>query len=104
VELFRDRYAEFERRKVAVVGVSRDSVESHQRFHDELKLPFALLSDPDAKVHEAYGVMKNKVVYGQKKRGPERTTFVIDERGRIERVYPAVRVDGHPEAVLRDLG
>lgn len=89
---------------MAVVGVSRDSVESHRRFGQELGLPFPLLSDPDARVHEAYGVMKDKFVYGEKKRGPERMTVVIDETGRVERIYPAVKVEGHIEAVLRDLG
>jgi len=88
---------------VAVAGVSRDSVESHQRFSRELKLPFPLLSDPDAAVHEAFGVMKAKWAYGQEKRGVERTTFVIDAEGRIERIYPAVKVDGHVQAVLADL-
>ncbi len=89
---------------MAIVGVSRDSVESHKHFRETLALPFPLLSDPDNVVHETYGVMKDKILYGAKKRAPERTTVVIDPDGRVERIYPAVNVEGHIEAVLRDLG
>jgi peroxiredoxin Q/BCP len=86
------------------VGVSRDSVESHKKFRASLDLPFPLLSDPDAKTHQAFGAAKEKVVDGEKRLGAERTTVVIDETGRIERVYSEVQVDGHVEAVLCDLG
>ena len=85
------------------MGVSRDSVESHRRFVEELELPFALLSDPDASVHAEYGVLKEKTVDGETTLSTERTTVVIGEDGRVERIYPRVKVDGHVEAVLEDL-
>ncbi len=83
-----------------VLGVSRDSVASHQRFADKYHLAFPLLSDPDASVCKAYGVYKQKSLYGRTYWGIERTTFLIDEQGRITHIFPKVKVDGHTEEVL----
>jgi peroxiredoxin Q/BCP len=86
-----------------VLGISRDSVESHQKFKAKYKLPFALLSDAEGKVCEKYGVWKEKSLYGRKFMGIERTTFLIDSEGKIARVYPKVKVAGHVAQVLEDL-
>jgi peroxiredoxin Q/BCP len=86
-----------------VLGVSRDRVESHQRFADKYRLRFPLLSDPDAAVSKAYGVYKQKSMYGRTYWGIERTTIIIDEEGRLARIFPKVHVERHAEAVLEAL-
>ncbi len=98
---FRDARASFARANAVVLGVSGDSPESHRRFRDKVRLPFPLLSDPDATVAKAYGVYKQKSLYGRSYWGIERTTFVIDGQGRIATIFPRVKVDGHIEAVLQ---
>lgn len=100
---FRDWHPDFKRKKIAVLGVSKDSVESHQKFKDKHSLPFPLLSDKDGKACEAYGVWKEKSLYGRKFMGIERTTFVIGPDQKIARVYPKVKVKGHIEQILADL-
>lgn len=96
----RDHWSEFEARGAVVLGVSPDPVESHQKFRDKYELPFRLLADTDHKVAEAYGVWKEKSMYGRKYWGNERTTFVIDEGGRIAKIFPKVRPGEHAEKVL----
>jgi thioredoxin-dependent peroxiredoxin len=86
-----------------VIGISKDSVAAQAKFKAKYELPFTLLSDPDATVCDAYGVMVQKNMYGKFFRAIERTTFVIDEDGKIAKVYPKVKVDGHAHAVLEDL-
>jgi len=93
----------FKKAGAAVVGVSRDSVASHCGFRDELGLKVALLSDPDLAVHKAYGAWGEKTSYGKKTTGVIRSTFLIDEKGRIARAWSNVKVDGHAEAVLEEL-
>ena len=83
--------------------MSKDSVESHKKFKKKYKINFPLLSDPDAKVIRAYGAWKEKNRYGKKVMGVARTTYVIDEKGMIEEVFPNVKVDGHIEKVLEGL-
>ena len=85
-----------------VVGVSRDSLKSHRSFRTKCGLGITLLSDPDLKVHKAYGAWGMKKMYGRDVEGVLRTTFVID-RGRVTRVFPNVKVDGHADAVLQAL-
>ena len=97
---FRDHSAEIKKKGAVVLGVSPDSVDSHQKFKSKFDLNFALLSDPDHKIAEAYGVWKEKSMYGRKYMGIERTTFVIDEKGKIAGIYEKVKVDGHAAAVL----
>ena len=89
--------------RAVVLGVSADDVESHQRFANKFRLSFPLLSDPEAAVCKAYGVYKQKSMYGRTFWGIERTTFIIDERGRIANIFPRVSVDGHADAVLHAL-
>ena len=97
---FRDRYAAFARAGAEVVGVSRDSVKSHEGFKAKMKFPFALLSDAGEKVCTLFGVMKMKNMYGKKVRGIERSTFVLDGEGAIAREWRGVKVPGHVEEVL----
>ncbi|HSE39560.1 MAG TPA: thioredoxin-dependent thiol peroxidase [Acidobacteriota bacterium] len=86
-----------------VLGVSADSVNSHQKFKNKYNLNFPLLSDPDRSTIEKYAVWKEKNMYGKKTMGIERTTFIIDEEGKIAHVFPKVKVDGHTEEVLQKL-
>jgi peroxiredoxin Q/BCP len=97
---FRDRYKEFKRLGCAIYGISRDSLKSHEGFKAKLKFPFQLLSDPDEAVCNAFGVMKDKNLYGRKVRGIERSTFVIDEKGKLSHEWRGVKVPGHVEEVL----
>ena len=97
---FRDLCAEFTAQGCYIVGVSRDSVKSHENFKAKLELPFELISDPDEKACEAFGVMKLKNMYGKQVRGIERSTFLIDNEGRIVREWRGVKVPGHAEEVL----
>jgi peroxiredoxin Q/BCP len=83
-----------------VLGISRDSPAAQRRFKEKYELPFPLLSDPDAEVHKAFGVWKEKTMYGKKVMGTERTTVVVGPDGKVERVFPKVKVDGHVEDVL----
>ena len=100
---FRDGLAQIKRKGAVVLGVSADSVSSHERFKEKYRLNFPLLSDPEKKIVQAYGVWKEKSLYGKKYMGLERTTFVIDEEGRIAKVFPKVQVDGHLEEILAAL-
>jgi peroxiredoxin Q/BCP len=96
----RDNVATFDTRGAVVLGVSPDSVGSHRKFADKFDLPFPLLADVDHAVAEAYGVWKEKSMYGRKYWGNERTTFVIDEQGRIAKVLPKVKPAEHVDRVL----
>lgn len=97
---FRDGYAEYERLGARILGVSPDPVESHGKFIKKFELPFTLLADTERKACEAYGVWKEKNMYGRKSMGVERTTFVIDAKGLVRQIFPRVKVDGHADAVL----
>ena len=97
---FRDRYAAFRKAGAEVVGVSRDSLKSHEGFKAKMKFPFQLLSDADEAVCQQFGVMKMKNMYGKKVRGIERSTFVIDGEGKLAREWRGVKVPGHVEEVL----
>lgn len=96
---FRDLYPDFTGSEAVVIGVSRDSVASHDKFKAKYDLPFLLASDPGS-VSEAYGVWTEKNMYGKKSMGIERSTFLIDGAGVVRKVWRKVKVDGHVEAVL----
>ena len=96
----RDRYADLKAAGVVLLGVSPDSAASHGKFAGKHALPFPLLSDEEQAVATAYGVWKEKSMYGRTFMGIERTTFLIDEEGRIAVIWPKVKVPGHGEAVL----
>ena len=100
---FRDSRSTLKRKKAVVLGISKDSTDRHEAFKEKYDLNFPLLSDEDGKVCEAYGVWKEKSLYGRKFMGIERTTFVIDPKGKIKAIFPKVRVKGHAEAVLETL-
>ena len=100
---FRDVADEFEKQGAVIVGVSKDSVESHQKFKQKHDLPFTLLSDPEGKVLDLYGVWKEKSLYGRRFMGAERTTFLIDEKGFVVKVYRKVKAEGHAQVCLLDL-
>jgi len=99
-EGFRDAQAKFKKLGVSVVGVSKDSIASHCKFRDKFKLNFALLSDPDGKVLEAYGAWGDKVMYGKKMKGIIRSTVLIDGSGKVVQHWPKVSVKGHVDEVL----
>jgi thioredoxin-dependent peroxiredoxin len=100
---FRDLTPQIEEKGAVVLGISPDSVESVQKFRDRFAFPFRLLADEDHSVAEAYGVWGEKSMYGRKYMGVDRTTFLIDADGRVERVFRKVKPKGHAEEVLTGL-
>jgi len=100
---FRDGIKEIKKRGAIVLGVSADSVESHKKFKSKFDLNFPLLADTDKKIIESYGVWKEKSMYGKKYMGIERTTFVIDEQGKIAHIFPKVKVQEHYDEVISAL-
>jgi peroxiredoxin Q/BCP len=97
---FRDRYKEFRKAGAEVIGVSRDSIQSHEGFKAKMKFPFELISDTKEELCAQFGVIKMKNMYGKKVRGIERSTFVIDGEGKLAREWRGVKVPGHVEEVL----
>jgi thioredoxin-dependent peroxiredoxin len=100
---FRDEYAALQATGAALLGVSPDDEESHRQFAAKFHLPFQLLADPGAAIATAYGVWKEKNMYGRTYMGVERTTFLLDEAGVIRKIFPKVKVDGHVGEVLAAL-
>jgi len=100
---FRDGISEIRKKGAVVLGVSADSVDSHKKFKDKFDLNFPLLADTDKKIVESYGVWKEKSMYGKTYMGIERTTFIIDEAGKISHIFPKVKVDEHYDEVLEAL-
>ena len=100
---FAGAYKEFEARGVVVIGISRDSVTSHQKFAEKYDLPFILLSDPDRIAIEAYGVWQEKKNYGKVSMGIVRSTYLIDAEGNIEAVMPKVKPDTNAAEILEML-
>ena len=103
---FRDAFPRFGKTDAQVIGVSPDSVASHQKFKKKYALPFRLLADEDHKLADQFGVCKEKSMYGRTYMGIERTTVLLDRNGRVARIFPKVRVPGHVEeveAALREL-
>ena len=97
---FAGLYQGFVEKGVEVIGISRDSVASHQKFADKFSLPFVLLSDPERKAIEAYGVWQEKKLYGKVSMGVVRATYIIDEQGNIEKVMPKVKPDTNAAEIL----
>jgi peroxiredoxin Q/BCP len=100
---FRDLHAKFKRKKVRVLGISRDTLKSHERFKEKFGFPFELIADPDETICKLFGVMKDKNMYGKKVRGIERSTFLVDENGVLLKEWRKVKVDGHAQEVLDSL-
>ena len=101
---FAGLYSEFRKRNVEVIGISKDSVASHQKFAEKHGLDFILLSDPELAAIQAYGVWQEKKLYGKVSMGVVRTTFIIDENGCIEKIMPKVKPDTNASEILAELG
>ena len=99
----RDRFTTFKKKNIEIIGVSKDSQRSHQNFTEKLDLPFTLISDLDKKVHLAYGVWQEKILYGRKTYAAARTTFIIGPNGKIEYLFDKVDCENHAEEVLDKL-
>ena len=97
---FRDLHARFKRQNAVIFGVSRDSIASHEKFREKQKFPFHLLSDPDEKLCRQFDVIKEKNLYGRNCMGIERSTFLIDEKGKLRQEWRKVKVKGHADEVL----
>ena len=100
---FRDLYAQFRKKNARIVGVSRDTPESHQAFKQKFSIPFTLLADTESKLCDAFGVIAEKTTNGQTRKGIARSTFLIDGFGKIVKVWPKVNVDEHADEVLAAL-
>jgi len=100
---FRDGFAAFKKRGAVILGVSPDSVKSHDKFVKKYSLPFTLLADEDKKIVEAYGVWGQKTFWGRKYMGVYRVTFLIGPDGRIKKIWPDVKPEEHPQEVLEAL-
>jgi len=99
---FRDDYKVYTDNNIVIIGISKDNAASHREFAEKYELPFILLSDEDKKVMDAYGAWGEKNMYGKTFMGVIRKTFLIDEKGKIVKIYPRVRVNGHSEAILKE--
>ena len=97
---FRDANRTMQQRGIVVLGISKDSVKSHQKFAEKYHLPFTLLSDTDAAVAQLYDVYKEKSMFGKKYMGVARATFLIDKEGIVRKIWPKVNPNGHAEQVL----
>jgi peroxiredoxin Q/BCP len=100
---FRDAQKAFTRKNAAIVGISPDKPAAQAKFAEKYSLPYAFVADPDHAIAEAYGVWKAKSMYGRKYMGIERTTFVIDEKGKIAEIFAKVKPAGHAAQVLEAL-
>ena len=101
---FRDLYPQFMEKDAVVLGVSKDTVASHKKFEEKYQLPFVLLSDPELSCIQAYDVWKEKNMYGRKTMGVVRTTYLIDEEGRIVKAFGKVKAADNPAQMLEELG
>lgn len=98
---FRDRYKEFEKNNTVILGVSRDSLQSHLKFKDKLNLPFELISDSDETLCNAFEVLGKKTMFGKIFNGLIRSTFLIDEKGKVIQEWRKVKISGHIDEVLK---
>ncbi len=99
-EAFTAHFAQFKKAKTTILGLSADTIESHEKFKKKMGFPFELLSDPDQKVCKLYDVIQEKNMYGKKYMGIERSTFLVDAKGVLRHEWRKVKVNGHAEAVL----
>jgi peroxiredoxin Q/BCP len=98
---FRDKYKDFVKAGALVLGVSRDNMKSHDDFKAKLELPFELIADTEEKMCHMFGVVKNKIMYGKKVKGIERSTFLIGPDGALKNEWRGLKVPGHVEEVLQ---
>lgn len=97
---FRDNYKKFKKYNTEILGVSRESIKSHENFKSKQNFPFELLSDPDEKMCKAFDVMKMKSMYGRQYMGVDRSTFIVNDQGKIIKEWRSVKVKGHVQEVL----
>ena len=97
---FRDRYKLFKNLNTEIIGISRESIKSHENFKLKQSFPFELLSDPDEKVCKAFDVMKLKSMYGREYIGIDRSTFLINKNGKVIKEWRSVKINGHVQEVL----
>ncbi len=102
-EDFRDKYNLFQNKNTVVFGISRDSIKSHENFKEKYDFPFHLISDPDEKICNIFDVIKEKSMYGKKYMGIERSTFLIDTKGKLVKEWRKVKVKGHVLDVINSL-
>jgi peroxiredoxin Q/BCP len=100
---FRDNYKKFKKCNTEILGVSRESIKSHENFKSKENFPFELLSDQDEKVCKAFDVMKMKSMYGRQYMGVDRSTFIVNDKGKIIKQWRAVKVKGHVQEVLETI-
>ena len=100
---FRDKYKDFAKAGATIFGVSRDNMKSHDEFKAKLELPFELIADTEEKMCHMFGVVKNKIMYGKKVKGIERSTFLIDAHGVLRGEWRGLKVAGHVEEVLKEV-
>ena len=100
---FRDKYKDFVKAGAVVFGVSRDNMKSHDDFKNKLELPFELIADTEEKMCHMFGVVKNKIMYGKKVKGIERSTFLIDANGILRAEWRGIKVAGHVDEVLKEV-
>ena len=98
---FRDHHKEFVKAGAVVLGVSRDNMKSHDEFKAKLELPFELIADTEEKMCHMFGVVKNKIMYGKKVKGIERSTFLVDAQGVLRTEWRGIKVAGHVDEVLK---
>jgi peroxiredoxin Q/BCP len=98
---FRDKYKDFQKAGAVLFGVSRDNMASHEKFRQNLELPFELIADTEEKLCHMFGVVKNKIMYGKKVKGIERSTFLIDGTGVLRAEWRGIKVAGHVDEVLK---
>lgn len=100
---FAERYPKFTEKGAVILGISKDSVASHKKFEEKYGLPFTILSDPELKAIQAYDVWKEKMNYGKVSMGVVRTTYLIDEEGKIAKAFDKVKAADNPEQILGEL-
>ena len=98
--VFRDNFKSFQKKNTLIFGISKDSLSSHEKFKDKFNFPFELISDPEEKVCKAFDVIKEKSMYGKKYLGIERSTFLVDSKGKLKKEWRKVKVKGLVEEVL----
>ena len=98
---FRDKYPEFEAANAVIFGISRDNLLSHEKFKAHIELPFDLIADTEEKLCHMFGVVKNKIMYGKKVKGIERSTFLVNPEGILVQEWRGLKVPGHVDEVLK---
>lgn len=100
---FKDNFKSFQKKNTLIFGISKDSLSSHEKFKEKFNFPFELISDPEEKVCKAFDVIKEKSMYGKKYLGIERSTFLVDSKGKLKKEWRKVKVKGHVEEVLNSI-